>query len=125
MERAELARLLEASGGSGGVGPVMISETDPRKFMAAFTAALAGKNEVFLCDPRWSTQERQQVVALAQVSQPADHGWLLIPTGGTSGEIKFARHDGHTLAAAVRGFTQHFDLRRVNAAGLLPLHHVS
>ena len=52
-------------------------------------------------------------------------GWLMIPTGGTSGKIRFARHDGDTMAAAVGGFTRHFGVREVNAVGLLPLHHVS
>lgn len=97
--------------------------------MAAFRAAAAGNKEVFLCDPRWGEREKQQVDELTQVSgfgsQISDTGWLMIPTGGTSGQIKFARHDGYTLAAAVRGFTQHFALPRVNAVGLLPLHHVS
>jgi len=49
----------------------------------------------------------------------------MIPTGGSSGRIKFARHDQDTIAAAVTGFTRHFGLTQVNAVGLLPLHHVS
>ena len=28
------------------------------------------------------------------------YGWLCIPTGGTSGGIKFARHDERTLTAS-------------------------
>lgn len=49
----------------------------------------------------------------------------MIPSGGTSGALKFARHDSETIAAAVRGFCTHFGLSKVNAVGLLPLHHVS
>ena len=49
----------------------------------------------------------------------------MIPTGGSSGTLKFTRHDQDTLAAAVRGFVQHFALARVNAVGVLPLYHVS
>jgi len=60
----------------------------------------------------------------SQVSQ-SDRGWLMIPTGGSSGKLKFARHDQDTIAAAVAGFTRHFSMARVNAAGVLPLHHVS
>jgi O-succinylbenzoic acid--CoA ligase len=52
-------------------------------------------------------------------------GWLLVPTGGTSGRVRFARHDESTLGAAVDGFTRHFGLTRVNALGTLPTHHVS
>ena len=57
--------------------------------------------------------------------RPGEDGWLMIPTGGTSGRVRFARHDAASIAAAVRGFTRHFELPQVNAAGLLPLHHVS
>ncbi|WP_255401079.1 AMP-binding protein [Opitutus sp. GAS368] len=68
---------------------------------------------------------QQPATARSQISQPAASGWLMIPTGGTSGRLKFARHDEETLAAAVGGFSRHFGLAQVNAAGVLPLHHVS
>lgn len=85
---------------------------------------------LFLCDPQWTPAQLQSFDRLAQLavrsSQSAIHrGWLGIPTGGTGGILKFARHDEHTLGAAVDGFCQHFGLPRVNAVGVLPLHHVS
>lgn len=52
-------------------------------------------------------------------------GWLLVASGGTSGRMKFARHDELTIGPAVRGFCAHFGLTRVNAVSVLPLHHVS
>ena len=52
-------------------------------------------------------------------------GWLCVPTGGSSGRLKLARHDQDTLLAAARGFAAHFGVTRVNALGVLPLHHVS
>ena len=52
-------------------------------------------------------------------------GWLCIPTGGSSGRLKLARHDQDTLLAAAWGFAGHFGVPRVNAVGVLPLHHVS
>lgn len=84
---------------------------------------------VFLCDPHWTEAQRAQVDALQskiknRKSKTAS-GWLCLPTGGSSGTVKFARHDEKTLAAAVRGFCAHFDLTRVNAVGVLPPHHVS
>jgi O-succinylbenzoic acid--CoA ligase len=119
----------------------LIEETDPRKFMTALADAAAGDGEVFLCSPAWGASERAQLKEhlsrtvltdspqvsglRSQVSQPGAHGWLMIPTGGTSGQLKFARHDEQTLAAAVRGFSRHFGLTQVNAVGVLPLHHVS
>lgn len=135
MTRSELALLLGAPAGlvaEPRTGPTLISEADPRKFMSAFARAVAGDGEVFLCDPKWGENERAQLNAL--VSTPSSEiptpgssrrGWLGIPTGGTSGALKFARHDEETLAAAVRGFARHFGLMQVNAVGVLPLHHVS
>jgi o-succinylbenzoate---CoA ligase len=135
MERAELSRALRATGskerGEGRRDPVLISESDPGRFMTAFANAVAGETEIFLCDPKWGATERAQVEAL--LPSPISHlpspsspsGWLMIPTGGTGGQVHFARHDAATIAAAVGGFSRHFALSQVNAAGVLPLHHVS
>ena len=106
MERAELISLLRATGCAEERGEV-----------------------IFLCDPKWSAKQR--ALAEEQMSKPETRnskltsGWLCIPTGGSSGGMKFARHDECTLAAAVCGFCDHFDLGRVNAVDVLPAHHVS
>ncbi|MBN4000689.1 2-succinylbenzoate--CoA ligase [Nostoc sp. LPT] len=50
---------------------------------------------------------------------------IMIPTGGSSGQIKFAIHTWETLAASVQGFTKYFQLKQVNSFCVLPLHHVS
>ncbi len=133
MERAELARTLGATAVAGEAGDVLISESEPVRFMAAFGQAAANRGNVFLCDPRWSQSEREQLAALARLAKAESekrksenrHGWLMIASGGTSGRLKFARHDQDTLSAAVDGFSAHFDVSRVNAVGVLPLHHVS
>ena len=82
----------------------------------------------FLVDPGWGERERAQWAALA-VRRPAGwdgrEGWLCVPTGGSSGALKLARHDETTLGAAVEGFTQFFEVDRVAALGLLPPWHVS
>ena len=127
MERAELARLLGVPMGSGAPRDVVVAERDPETFRAAFADAVAAGGTVFLADPAWGTTERAQFDSLR--SRPAvvdgPKGWLCIPTGGSSGQIKLARHDQQTIAAAVRGFCGHFGVTQVNAVGLLPLHHVS
>lgn len=86
-------------------------------------------NWVFLFDPAWPLVERDRARRLlgkmARSHPQVRRGWLGLPTGGTSGIVKFARHDEQTLAAAVKGFCRHFGLRRVNAVGVLPAHHVS
>jgi O-succinylbenzoic acid--CoA ligase len=136
MERADLARRLQRAGEcqpSVDVpegAPVVVSEGEPARFMAAFAAAVAGTGPVFLGDPAWGSAEtralQQAVQSGIENKKPKmERGWLCVPTGGSSGAIKFARHDQNTIAAAVDGFTRHFGAGRVNALGLLPLHHVS
>lgn len=88
---------------------------------------IAGRGQVFLTDPAWGASERGQVMDWIQraTGEAGPEGWLMIPSGGTSGRLKFARHDQATIAAAVRGFATHFGATRVSAVGVLPLHHVS
>ncbi|MCU0792266.1 MAG: AMP-binding protein [Opitutaceae bacterium] len=82
----------------------------------------------FLVDPAWGERERAQWEALA-ARRPdgwdGARGWLCVPTGGSAGTMKLARHDERTLGAAVEGFCAHFDVARVDAVGLLPAWHVS
>lgn len=104
MERAELTALVEATG------------------VAARRGAF-----VFLSDPNASAVARAQAEAV-RAKVPGDsgeRGWLCIATGGSSGAVRFARHDEGTLMAAVRGFCAHFGLERVNAVDVLPAFHVS
>lgn len=132
MERRELARLLGA-GVIECAAPVprtLVAGTDADAFRAEFARAVAGGGEVFLGNPAWSAAERAEFERLPPA--PTENtraelglGWLMIPTGGSSGRLKFARHDSYTIAAAVKGFAQHFGMARVNALGLLPLYHVS
>ena len=146
MERAELIRLLGATpppfaAGSAAIG-VVVAEREPAQFIACFAEAVVAGGPVFLADPNWGEVERAQFQAIiAQAPLPEstesglqaasgqlaikDRGWLCIPTGGSSGNLRLARHDSVTLAAAVRGFCTHFGITQVSAVGLLPLHHVS
>ncbi|WP_347566376.1 2-succinylbenzoate--CoA ligase [Scytonema sp. UIC 10036] len=48
----------------------------------------------------------------------------MIPTGGSSGEIKFAMHTWETLMASVRGFQEYFQIDKINSFCVLPLYHV-
>ncbi len=64
--------------------------------------------------------------------QPAHHpiqqatpGTIMIPTGGSSGRVRFAIHTWNTLMASVWGFQQHFGVDRIHSYCVLPLHHVS
>lgn len=123
---------------------IFISEQNSLKFFAAFLAAVAANCPVFLCNPNWGQQEWQQVfefvqpdLILGQVeyshlshsltpslpfSQP---GLIMIPTGGSSGKIRFAIHTWETLMASVRGFHHYFGDKPVHSFCVLPLYHVS
>lgn len=50
---------------------------------------------------------------------------LMIPTGGSSGQIRFVMHQGATLLAAVQGFQAYLQVDTVNSFCVLPLYHVS
>jgi O-succinylbenzoic acid--CoA ligase len=130
MERAELARQLGATSRASGIRAAVVEERDPARFMTSFSEAVAAGGTVFVADPAWGAVEREQFAAVTNAECPApaasaDTGWLCLPTGGSSGRTRLARHDQHTLAAAVRGCGQHFQTGQINAVGVLPLHHVS
>ncbi|MBD2521212.1 2-succinylbenzoate--CoA ligase [Nostoc sp. FACHB-133] len=122
---------------------IILAEREPVRFLASFIAACAANCPVFLCNPDWGTQEWQQVFDLVQpdIILGIGHGaWgmeygnniqcpipnsIMIPTGGSSGEIKFAIHTWETLISSVQGFTEYFQLKQVNSFCVLPLYHVS
>src|SRR6185312_3796157 len=127
MDRAGLARKLGALPGAREGRPQVVEERDPAAFLRRFAAAAAGAGSLFLADPAWGPAERAALHGTMGEAGEEDpeRGWLMIPTGGSSGRIKFARHDQETIAAAVGGFGAHFRVEVVNCVGVLPLHHVS
>jgi len=133
MTRAELARVLGASPAAAGGGPARtwVEAKDPEQFRRAFAAAVAAGGEVFLGDARWTAGAREEGETGGEpggagaAGAREGLGWLMIPTGGSGGRLRWARHDERTIEAAVAGFCGHFGVQRVHAAGMLPLHHVS
>jgi o-succinylbenzoate---CoA ligase len=120
---------------------ILLAERDPIRFLASFVAAIAAGCQVFLCNPNWVEQEWQQVfnlvqpdlilgdvpVYLPQTSLKDDgnnRATIMIPTGGTSGKIRFVIHTWETLIASVEGFKQYFG-EPINSFCILPLYHVS
>ncbi|HEY9865863.1 MAG TPA: 2-succinylbenzoate--CoA ligase [Candidatus Obscuribacterales bacterium] len=121
---------------------IIISESDPILFLSAFIAAVTAKCPVFLCNSQWGEQEWKQVKELVKpnllISQgqildyqkPSNHheileNLIMIPTGGTSGNIKFTVHNWDSLTASVRGVQQYFQTPTINCFCSLPLYHVS
>lgn len=100
-----------------------------RAWVLATGCAETSGDWIFLMDPAWpaavQNRARRLLTTLATTKPRMRQGWLGLPTGGTSGVVKFARHDEQTLGAAVKGFCRHFGLNQVNAVGVLPAHHVS
>ncbi len=121
---------------------IIIAERSPVRFLASFIAACAAKCPVFICNPDWSQEEWKQVFNLVQpdIVLGIDYSFstplipnsqfliphtIMIPTGGSSGKIKFAIHTWETLTASVQGFREYFQLNIVNSFCILPLYHVS
>ncbi|MBC1222282.1 2-succinylbenzoate--CoA ligase [Nostoc sp. UCD121] len=131
---------------------IILAEREPLRFLASFIAACAANCPVFLCNPDWGTQEWQQVFDLVQPDIILGMGngelvlsavevWgmgnehnntqcpipnsIMIATGGSSGQIKFAIHTWETLISSVQGFTEYFQIKQVNSFCVLPLYHVS
>ena len=129
---------------------VLLAESDPISFLASFIAACSTEHHVFLGNPAWGSSEWQQVFDLVQpnivwgncevakqiytnkyqfepqisVEKPTG-SLIMIPTGGTSGKIRFVMHLWETLMASVQGFQEYFQLKEVNSICVLPLFHIS
>lgn len=134
---------------------ILLAEADPLRFLASFIAAVAARCPIFLTNPNWVEKEWQQVCTLVQPDiictastsirdfvsfraalspreksaiapqNPKLKSAIMIPTGGSSGQIRFAIHQWETLMASVRGFTAYFQTPTVNSFCLLPVYHVS
>ena len=124
---------------------IIVSQKDHQHFLSAFLAAIITNCHVFLGNHQWQEQEWQQVLDLIQpdilfkadnIATGFNHDYrqterlptrnfIMIPTGGTSGKIRFTIHTWETLIASVGGFTQFFELEKVNSFCVLPLYHVS
>jgi O-succinylbenzoic acid--CoA ligase len=122
---------------------ILLAHRDPWHFLAALLAAIAQNCPVFLCNPHWQQREWEQVGAILQPNYAIGHipdflaisplaqgkalpsQAVMIPTGGSSGKIRFAIHSWQTLSASVQGFCQFFEVKSVNSCCVLPLYHVS
>ncbi|EDY81251.1 AMP-binding enzyme, putative [Verrucomicrobiia bacterium DG1235] len=128
-----------------------IVTTHSLSFAALFLAFSREEVDLFLFNPTWGRTEMDTGRRLADChfeiqdkgpgeffhvrnpSAPAGKSVemrvnklrVMIPTGGSSGRIRFAIHDWSTLAAATYGFQQHLSCERMAGHCVLPLYHVS
>ena len=104
---------------------IEIATLDPIEFITSLMAGCRLGIPIFLGNPHWGTAEWDRVAKLtAQVNHQHQHQ-IAIPTGGSSGEIKFAIHSWETLSASVWGFQEFYEVGEINAVCILPLYHVS
>jgi len=128
---------------------IILAEREPDKFLAIFLACIITKTLVFLANPDWQESEWQQVFELVEPglifgldqdfsinntstkkkflvnNEYLNQSLVMIPTGGTSGKIKFAIHTWSTLTGSYQGLLEYFNLEKINSFCLLPLYHVS
>jgi o-succinylbenzoate---CoA ligase len=105
---------------------LLIATIDPIEFIASLMTGLRSGVPMFLCNPLWGAAEWVQVAKLsAQVDSQQHQNTIMIPTGGSSGEIKFAIHTWSTLSASVWGFKEFYQVTEINSICTLPLYHVS
>jgi o-succinylbenzoate---CoA ligase len=126
---------------------ILVCDRDPIKFIASFLAAVFSNNNIFLGSPDWKKQEWKQVFNLVRpdlilgdekgaidyqlptsdrlLPSSSCQQLIMIPTGGSSGTIRFTMHTWKTLTASVKGFQQYFDLQTIDSFCILPLYHVS
>jgi o-succinylbenzoate---CoA ligase len=102
-----------------------IETSDPLEFIATLMAGCKLHLPIFFGNPGWGSFEREQVSKLTAFDLAQHQRLMMIPTGGSSGVIKFATHSWETLGAAVRGFQEFYELEHINTICTLPLYHVS
>ncbi|MFM7440468.1 MAG: hypothetical protein ACKO2V_18040, partial [Snowella sp.] len=128
---------------------IILAEREPDRFLAVFLACIITQTPVFLANPDWQASEWQQVFKLVDPdlifgldqdflgnnitvkqnflinNEYLNKSLVMIPTGGTSGKIKFAIHTWSTLTASYQGLREYFNLEKINSFCVLPLYHVS
>ncbi len=105
---------------------LVIATHDADEFITDFLTGIITGIPIFLASPDWGIAEWQQVqTIMATVDREQHRGQIMIPTGGTSGQLKFAIHTPATLTAAVHGFQEFYQVEAINSYCTLPLHHVS
>ncbi len=120
---------------------ILLKGKNDHQFLSSFLASVGKGCPVFVGNRQWQSQEWQEVFAavnpdllieenvVEQLSfshlNPNLMGNIMIPTGGSSGKIRFVKHNWKTLSASVTGFCHYFKQETVNCFCILPLYHVS
>lgn len=123
---------------------IAICEKNSLEFTSALLASIITQSCVFILNPHWQEKELIQVTKIITPEIIFDSqnklkslNWLqyhelkpkfagiMIPTGGTSGKIKFAIHTWESLTASAESFKRFWHIESINSFCCLPLYHVS
>jgi o-succinylbenzoate---CoA ligase len=105
---------------------IAIATADSIEFIIKFMVGVSSGIPMFLCNPCWGKRESAQVSKLTNLVNLQQHrNTIMIPTGGSTGEIKFAMHTWETLSASVWGFQEFYQVDKISAVCTLPLYHMS
>ena len=126
---------------------ILILEAEPVRFIASFLAAITLEFPVFVGNPQWQNSELEFALKLIQpnlivskslhviarkaitqtnrLDQVKPTSFIGIPTGGSSGKIRFAIHTTASLTASAKSFANYFKTPTINSYCTLPIYHVS
>lgn len=124
---------------------LLLNPQSSYQFLAGFLAGIAKNCRIFLVNSQWKQQQWEQVLQFVKPhgiiwesgleilsdATPSDEkretedNLIMIPTGGSSGNLCFVKHNWETLTASVTGFCRYFEQDTVNCFCMLPLYHVS
>ena len=104
---------------------VVVAETDSVLFCAKLFAALAENFPVWLRSAFPGPDEDLQFTDIFNQDRERPSGSLFIPTGGTSGGLRFARHSWGSMQAAAVGLQRSVDDNTLRSWCCLPMRHVS
>lgn len=136
---------IQNESGSAITPVVLIAEPNPAEFLACFWAGLLSGWSVVLANAHWGQQEWMSIRSIVhpdvcwpacytakfetsdQPKRPTTPESILIPTGGSSGQVKLAHHTWSSLMASAYGFLDYFGSTDspINAFCVLPVYHVS
>ncbi len=104
------------------VRPVVFDGIDPWQVGEALASLLTGE-PVLLASRKWGSWTWSEVERLSAI--PLEPGSVVIRTGGSTGEAKFAVHTWESLHFAAVQIWKRIRERPLSAVLDLPLHHVS
>lgn len=146
-EAKQLARSMRAVS-EGSRIRLALAIAEPEWFCAVLFAVAEIDCDLYLYNPNWGTKERlgaDRLVDPHWIVEDRDFGGekiekplasfdghrdsiesrIMIPTGGSSGKIKFAVHSWQTLSVATHGLSQYLGAPAISSHCVLPLFHVS